>query len=56
MDIPEMGSTLKWIGTVPLDIAGRGIARDRSQPDVIYGFVRKTNTVTVNKVDLTSLK
>lgn len=56
MDIPEMGSTLKWIGTVPLDIAGQGIAWDRSQPDVIYGFVRKTNTVTVNKVDLTSLK
>lgn len=56
MDIPEMGSTLKWIGTVPLDIAGQGIAWDRSEPDVIYGFVRKTNTVTVNKVDLTSLK
>lgn len=56
MDIPEMGSILSWIGTVPLDIAGQGIAWDRSQPDVIYGFVRKTNTVTVNKVDLTSLK
>lgn len=56
MEIPEMGSTLKWIGTVPLDIAGQGIAWDRSQPDVIYGFVRKTNIVTVNKVDLTSLK
>lgn len=56
MDIPEMGSTLKWIGTVPLDIAGQGIAWDRSQPDVIYGFVRKTKTVSVNKVDLTSLK
>lgn len=56
MNIPEMGSTLKWIGTVPLDIAGQGIAWDRSQPDVIYGFVRKTKTVTVNKVDLTSLK
>lgn len=56
MEIPEMGSTLKWIGTVPLDIAGQGIAWDRSQPDVIYGFVRKTNIVAVNKVDLTSLK
>ncbi|GLQ08735.1 hypothetical protein GCM10007913_06670 [Devosia yakushimensis] len=56
MDIPAIGSTLKWIGTVPLEIAGQGIAWDRSQPDVIYGFVRETNTVTVNKVDLTSLK
>lgn len=56
MDIPAIGSTLKWIGIVPLEIAGQGIAWDRSQPDVIYGFVRETNTVTVNKVDLTSLK
>lgn len=56
MDIPEVGSILNWIGTVPLEIAGQGIAWDRSQPDVLYGFVRKTNTVTVNKVDLTSLK
>lgn len=55
MQIPEIGSTLKWIGTVPLAIAGQGIAWDRSQPDVLYGFVRATKTVSVNKVDLTSL-
>ncbi len=56
MDIPTIGSTLSWIGTVPLAIAGQGIAWDRSQPDVIYGFVRSTNTVSVNKVDLSSLQ
>ena len=55
MDIPEMGSTLDWIATVPLAIAGQGIAWDRSQPDVLYGFVRSTRTVSVNKIDLTSL-
>lgn len=55
MQLPEIGSTLKWIGTVPLAIAGQGIAWDRSQPDVLYGFVRATRTVSVNKVDLTSL-
>ncbi len=55
MQLPEMGSTLQWIGTVPLAIAGQGIAWDRSQPDVIYGFVRETNTVSVNRVDLDSL-
>jgi hypothetical protein len=55
MDIPEMGSILSWIGTVPLDIAGQGIAWDRSEPNVIYGFVRETNTVTVNRVNLDSL-
>jgi hypothetical protein len=55
MQVPEIGSTLKWIGTVPLDIAGQGIAWDRSQPDVIYGFVRDTNTISANKIDLDSL-
>jgi hypothetical protein len=55
MQVPEIGSTLKWVGTVPLAIAGQGIAWDRSQPDVIYGFVRDTNTISANKVDLGSL-
>jgi hypothetical protein len=55
MQVPAIGSTLKWIGTVPLAIAGQGIAWDRSQPDVIYGFVRDTNTISANKVDLDSL-
>lgn len=55
MDLPQIGSTLKWIATVPLAIAGQGIAWDRSQPDVLYGFVRATRTVSVNKIDLTSL-
>ena len=56
MDIPKIGATLNWIATVPLATAGQGIAWDRSQPDILYGFVRKTQTVGVNKVDLTSLK
>lgn len=55
MTLPTIGSTLEWIGTVPLAIAGQGIAWDRSQPDVLYGFVRETNTVSVNRVDLDSL-
>lgn len=55
MQLPKIGSTLSWIGTVPLAIAGQGIAWDRSEPDVLYGFVRATKTVSVNKVDLTSL-
>lgn len=55
MQLPKIGSTLNWIGTMPLAIAGQGIAWDRSQPDVLYGFVRKTKMVSVNKIDLTSL-
>ena len=55
MQLPAIGSTLQWIGTVPLEIAGQGVAWDRSQPDVLYGFVRETNTVSVNRVHLDSL-
>lgn len=59
MQVPEIGSTLKWIGTVPLDIRGQGIAWDRSQPDVLYGIIRgagdEENRVSVNRVHLDSL-
>lgn len=55
MQLPEIGSTLRWVGTVPLAIEGQGIAWDRSEPDILYGFVRETSTVSVNRVDLGSL-
>lgn len=54
MRVPKIGSMLQWIGTVPLAIDGQGIAWDRSQPDIVYGFVRGTRRVSVNKVDLES--
>ena len=54
MEIPEMGSTLEWVATVPLENTGQGIAWDRSQPDVLYAIVRgetdADNRVTVNRV------
>jgi len=56
MQVPEIGSTLKWLATVPLEIRGQGIARDRSQPDIIYGIIRgegdEENRVSVNRVVL----
>lgn len=55
MQLPDLGSMLHWVGTVPLAIEGQGIAWDRAEPDILYGFVRETNTVSVNRVDLTSL-
>ena len=42
MQLPEMGPVLDWVGTVPLDNHGQGIAWDRSQPGVIYGIIRST--------------
>ena len=52
MELPEIGSELNWVGTVPVEIAGQGIAWDRSQPGVIYGIIRKKegNEVTVSRV------
>ncbi|GLQ58074.1 cycloisomerase [Devosia nitrariae] len=59
MQVPEIGSTLKWLATVPLDIRGQGIAWDRAEPDVLYGIIRgegdEENRVSVNRVALDSL-
>ncbi|MEF2072107.1 cycloisomerase [Consotaella aegiceratis] len=56
MEIPEFGSMLKWVATVPLANRGQGIAWDRSQPDVLYAIIRgegdEENKVTVNRVVL----
>jgi len=52
MEIPEFGAELKWVGTIPVEIGGQGFAFDHSQPDVIYGIIRKKdgNEVTVSRL------
>ena len=52
MELPEIGSELKWVGTIPAEIGGQGFAFDRSQPGVIYGIIRKKegSEVTVSRV------
>ncbi len=54
--LPEAGSVLRWVGTAPLDIAGQGIAWDRTQQNVIWGVVRDRqkgeNRVTAARVQL----
>ena len=52
MEFPEGGSIMRWVATAPADIAGQGIAWDRSQPGVIYGIVRKDRRVTATKVEI----
>jgi len=60
MQVPEIGSTLRWLATVLVDIRGQGIAWDRSQPDVLYGIIRgegdEENRVSVTRVVLDSLE
>ena len=52
MELPEIGSVLKWVGTIPAEIGGQGFAFDPSQNGVIYGIIRKKdgNEVTVSRL------
>ena len=52
MELPTIGSELKWVGTIPAEIAGQGFAFDHSQPGVIYGIIRKKegSEVTVSRL------
>ncbi len=52
MELPEIGSELKWVGTIPAEIGGQGIAFDRSRPGVLYGIIRKKegSEATVSRV------
>lgn len=40
LELPEAGPVLRWTATIPLKVAGQGIAFDHSEPDVIYGVIR----------------
>ena len=54
--LPEAGSVLRWVGTARMDIAGQGIAWDRSDSKVIWGIIRDSakneNRVTATRVTL----
>lgn len=40
--LPEAGSVIEVVDTIPLNIRGQGIAWDRSEPGVLYGIIRAT--------------
>jgi len=52
MELPKIGSALRWVGTIPAEIAGQGFAFDHSRPGVIYGIIRKKegSEVTVSRI------
>jgi hypothetical protein len=52
LEPPQMGIKMNWVGTVPLEIAGQGVAWDRSDQGVLYGIIRdkKDNKVTVSRI------
>lgn len=49
---PEMGSTVTWLETIPLEIGGQGFAFDRDEAGVVWGIVRKAggSQVTVSRL------
>jgi len=47
--LPQAGSTLQLVETVPIANTGQGIAWDRSQSGVLYGIHRKNKQVVVSK-------
>ena len=53
LEPPKMGTEMRWIATIPVDIAGQGIAWDRSETDVLYGIIRKKGE---NKVNASKIK
>jgi hypothetical protein len=40
--LPNAGSVLELVDTIPMNVRGQGIAWDRSDPGVIYGVIRAT--------------
>jgi hypothetical protein len=47
--IPEEGSILELVETIPINIFGQGIAWDRSQEGMIYGIRKKDKQVVVSE-------
>jgi hypothetical protein len=50
MELPRAGSTLRLLQTIPLGIAGQGIAWDRSRRGILYGIDRTKRQVFVSKL------
>lgn len=52
LQIPEMGSILRYVGTLKVDFNGQGIAWDRSRKGRLYGIMRKKDLVVEEQLSL----
>lgn len=50
VQIPESGSTLKLLQTLPIENEGQGIAWDRSEPNIIYSIKRSSREVVISEL------
>ena len=54
LQIPEQGSELELVETIPIEILGQGISWDRSDKGVLYGIRKKDREVVVSKLMMTN--
>jgi len=50
VQLPPSARTLELVETIPVAIAGQGIAWDRSEPGLLYGIVRAKRQVTASRL------
>ena len=50
LEMPQSGSVLRWVGTVPVKFEGQGFAWDPANPDILYGISRGKREVVVVRV------
>jgi len=50
LKLPLSGSILEYIQTAKIDSHGQGIAWDRTQKNMLYGIIRKDNSVVVSEL------
>jgi len=50
LKLPLSGSVLEYLQSVKIDSRGQGIAWDRSEKDMLYGIIRKDNSVVVSEL------
>jgi hypothetical protein len=50
LKLPESGSVLEYLQSVKIDSHGQGIAWDRSEKNMLYGIIRKDNSVVVSEL------
>jgi hypothetical protein len=50
LKLPQSGSALEYLRSVKIDSYGQGIAWDRREKDMLYGIIRKDNSVVVSEL------
>lgn len=50
LKLPQSGSVLDYLHSGKIDSHGQGIAWDRSEKNVLYGIIRKDNSVVVSEL------